>query len=189
MCYKVKEVKTLTKNNDDNSVKSTPANNVYVDDAYGETYYGARIEYWLDSSDVDEGEVELYVNNTRIGRQKVDGWNTFDWTYDYQNNEVLDKYPKGQYPIKIVYINNGNTIESNTASLYISTGPSNIQLNGEITVSDSKIIVPVSVTTTFDLLVDHGTLTASYDDNNIPTITCDDREVLNLQLPAAYHAK
>lgn len=185
----VKEVKTLTKNNDDNSVKSTPANNVYVDDAYGETYYGARIEYWLDSSDVDEGEVELYVNNTRIGRQKVDGWNTFDWTYDYQNNEVLDKYPKGQYPIKIVYINNGNTIESNTASLYISTGPSNIQLNGEITVSDSKIIVPVSVTTTFDLLVDHGTLTASYNDNNITTITCDDREVLNLQLPAAYQQK
>lgn len=184
----VKEVKTLTKN-DDNSVKSTPANNVYVDDAYGETYYGARIEYWLDSSDVYEGEVELYVNNTSIGRQNVDGWNTFDWTYDYQNNEVLDKYPKGQYPIKIVYTNNGNIIESNTASLYISTGPSNIQQNGEISVSDSKIILPVSVTTTFDLIVGHGTLTASYDDNNITTITCDGREVLNLELPAVYQQK
>ena len=185
----VKEVKTLTKNNNDNSVKSTPASNVYVDDAYGETYYGARIEYQLDSSDVDEGEVELYVNNTSIGRQEVDGWNSFDWTYDYENNEVLDKYPKGQYPIKVVYYNNGSTVESNTASLYISTGPSNIQVNGEIGVSDSKIILPVSVTTTFDLIVDHGTLKAIYDDNTITTIECDGREVLNMELPAAYQQK
>ncbi|RAP49314.1 MAG: hypothetical protein BZ138_07815 [Methanosphaera sp. rholeuAM270] len=183
----VKEVKTLTKNND-NTVKSTSAGSVYVDDAYGETYYGARIEYSLDSNDV-EGEVELYVNNTSIGRQEVDGWNTFDWMYDYQYNEVLDKYPKGQYPIKVVYHNNGNIIESNTASLYISTGQSNINVNGEICVSDSRISVPVSVTTTFNLIVDHGRLTASYDDNVITTIDCGGSEVLNLELPAVYQQK
>ena len=184
----VKEVKTLTKN-DDNSVKSTPASNVYVADAYGETYYGARIEYWLDSSDVDEGEVELYVNNTSIGRQELDGWNSFDWMYDYQYNEVLDKYPTGEYPIKVVYHNNGSSIESGTASLYISTGPSNINLNGEIGVSDSKITVPVRVSTTFSLIVDHGTLTASYDDNIITSIECDGSDVLTLELPAVYQQK
>ena len=184
----VKEVKTLSKN-EEKSVKYTQASRVYVDDAYGETYYGGRIEYWLDSSDVDEGEVELYVDEISIGRQKGNGWNHFDWIYNYQYNEVLDKYPKGKYPVKLVYYNNGNTIESNTAWLYISTGPSIIYVNGEIGVNDSKITLPVSVSTTLDLIVDHGTLTASYEDTIITSIDCDGREILNLELPAIYQQK
>ena len=124
------------------AVKTSSATRASIENQEAECYYGGRINYYLESTtgDVDEGRVELYVNNTSVASKNEDRDYAFDWMYGTGNK--LDNYPSGQYPVKIKYTYNGNTIESNTATLNIIPGQASIY-PGEITTRDAKIILPV----------------------------------------------
>lgn len=185
----IKEVNKISKT--DKTVKATPASSIHLDDAVAETYYGGRITYTAESSNhkyVDEGKVNLYVNNTLITTEDVD--ESIDWMYDMQYNEILDTYKPGNYPMKIIYTNDGETLESNTATLHINRGNSEVYQNGEIIVNNGKIIVPVTaVSSGNSIILDTGHITVSYNNNNISTVNCNGDEVLNLEIPAQYQQK
>ena len=171
-----------------NPVKTGSATGASIDNQEAECYYGGRINYNLESTtgDVDEGRVELLVNNTSVASKNEDGNYAFDWIYDTGN--PLDNYSSGQYPVKIKYIHNGNTIESNTATLNIIPGQASIY-PGEITTRDGKIILPVEVISSYtEKPVTHGTITATSEDQTITSInySLNNQE---LSIPAKYQQK
>ena len=77
------------------AVKTSSATRASIENQEAECYYGGRINYNLESTtgDVDEGRVELYVNNTSVASKNEDGDYTFEWMYDTSNK--LDNYPSG----------------------------------------------------------------------------------------------
>ena len=184
------DVERIVKTGDNNNIKNSAASRIELEDADGECYYGARINYHSISDDnqaVNEGKVTLYVNNTKIATENIA--DSIDWMYDYQYNTVLDKYPSGVYPMKIIYSNDGQSFESNTATLNIRKGTSNLYQNGELHV-DSSIIVPVSVIAeATGNFISHGQIKATYNNNTITTTNITRDEVINIALPSKYQQK
>ena len=187
------DTSVIRKEKNNHYTKEAAAKSVEVYDSYGETYYGSRISYTATTNDenmVDEGLVELYVNNTLIATQTADSSGDFDWMYNNQYNEILDTYPRGEYPVKVIYKNNGESITSNTAHLYLDSGASQITMAGYITVTASNIIVPVTALSYFDENpLNHGSITASYNGNNITSIACNASSTYYLELPGRYQQK
>lgn len=173
------------------NIKKTPASSIHLNDAEAECYYGGRITYTADSTDdseVNEGKISLYVNNTHITTENIA--DSIDWMYGEQYNQVFDNYPAGRYPMKIVYTNDGQSIESNNATLTINKGYANILVDGDVGVVDNKISIPVTVfTDATGTNIDHGKITASYNNNDITTINLNASQVQTILLPANYQQK
>ena len=187
----IKEINKPTEHND--NIKKTPASNIHLDDAIGECYYGGRITYTMTSEDenrVDEGKITLYVNNTQIAIKDVDDEENIDWIYDYQYNQILDNYPAGSYPMKITYSNEASSITSNNATLTINTGYARLLVNQDVGVAGDKISIPVTVLADASgINIDHGKITASYNNKNITTVDVDESEVYTILLPSNYQQK
>jgi len=173
------------------NIKQTPASSIQLNDAQAECYYGGRITYTTSSTDgkeVNEGKITLYVNNTMITTENIA--DSIDWMYGEQYNQVLDNYPSGKYPMKIVYTNDGQSIESNNATLTINKGYANILVDGDVEVVDDKISIPVTVLAdATGTNIDHGKITASYNNNDITTINLNASQVQTILLPANYQQK
>ena len=173
------------------NIKQTPASSIQLNDAEAECYYGGRITYTTsstDDSEVNEGKITLYVNNTVITTENIA--DSIDWMYGEQYNQVLDNYPSGNYPMKIVYTNDGQSIESNTATLTINRGYASLLVNGDVTVADDKISIPVTVLAdATGTNIDHGIITALYNNNDITTINLNASQVQTILLPANYQQK
>lgn len=187
----IKEINKPTEHND--NIKKTPATNIHLDDAIGECYYGGRITYTMTSEDenrVDEGKITLYVNNTQIAIKDVDDEENIDWIYDYQYNQILDNYPAGSYPMKITYSNGASNITSNNATLTINTGYARLLVNGDVGVAGDKISIPVTVLAdATGINIDHGKITASYNNKNITTVDVDESEIQSILLSSNYQQK
>lgn len=174
---------------DNKNIKKTPATSIELDDAYAETYYGGRITYNAKSDNenqVNEGKISLYVNNTHITTENVA--ESIDWIYNEEYNEVLDTLIPGDYPMKIIYQNDDTRIESNNATLYISKANSYIYQNGEITNDNTDITLPLSIMTESNAIaINHGSITAYYNNTEITSIDVKDDEVTTLTLASNYH--
>lgn len=192
---KQSSVKTVTKKDKNNTVKATPATSVSMQDQIGETYYGGHFAYGLESSNggyVDEGNVDLYINNSFIASKNADNDHYFEWTYeDFGISdvelEVLNNYPAGDYPIKIRYTHDDTVIESPQATLTIYQGQASIDIE-EIQVSnEGKIIVPVSVISTMNYIpITHGNIIATINDKIIENKTLSTSNSVELSIPARY---
>ncbi|RAP49650.1 MAG: hypothetical protein BZ138_07480, partial [Methanosphaera sp. rholeuAM270] len=173
-------------------VKANQATSISLDNQQGECYYGGRLSYNLQSNDntpVDMGCVDLYVNDTFIASKMVDGEDYFDWMYMEDNElSVLDQYPTGQYPIKVRYTYNSNSIDSNTATLTINPATASIY-PGKISTIDGKIILQVSVVSSFtDEKITSGTIRAISGNTVITSINCTEEDTV-LVIPVLYQQK
>ena len=174
---------------DERIVKTSAATALSTNDQEAECYYGGRLTYNLQSADneyVDNGQVELYVNNTRITSKDMDGEDCFDWQYP-ENNElsVLNNYPSGQYPIKFRYTYEDNSIESNTATLTIHPGQADIYILDTRTEEGNIIVsVDVSSSATYEK-PKTGNITAITDTTVITSIPVTE-DNMELIIPAKY---